>query len=616
MKARLVYSNDDGFSLGVELLRAVVEQQVPVSEVDHEVWFHEPWGNLTEDYLGHYNPFLARLYAQRPDVLAFSAFVWNHDEFVRMGRLTKLHLPDCLIVWGGGQTDSRRVAQRLLTEYRWLDLVVRGEAEDSYPALLRALAAGDDLGAIAGLSWRRGEQIVHNPDAPEVNLTLLPQVFTRERLDLGPIFARYPRAVLSYETGRGCRQKCGFCLYSSSKLRVFSMERVERELGYLLEQRIPALRVCDAHLGVSRPRAMEIFEIIAAHNRGTVVDVYPDSKHVDVDYVRAMNRANCRVISLGIQSSDASTLRLASRRFDEERFAQTAQLIRRHHNHRLAADIIIGMPGDNYEKVRESVRFAYRSGIERVHFAPLMAFPGTEFYERAEEYELEFCDFAPPLVVRSHGFPTAEYGQAMVMARQVEALQDTAPTLVRCLVALEGADPVAFAESVDPAECFGPRIDAAVLRARIRDEFPPEEARFLAAGLAWDQNAAEQHRAAPLAVPAVTDDLAVASVRDESVQVLDFPIHRLITDFTLRHRDLAPGRYAYLRPAGGLAVYELSGPLRIAYDAVVPGMTVRQWRERTEAGGVSAAAAAEALRILCRCGVVALTAGQPALSPN
>jgi len=202
------------------------------------------------------------------------------------------------------------------------------------------------------------------------------------------------------------------------------------------------------------------------------------------------------------------------------------------------------------------------------------------------------------------------------MARQVEAVQDTAPTLVRCLVALDGADPVAFAESLDPAACFGPRIDATVLHARIRDDFSPAEARFLAAGLAWDQAASDQRRTAPLAIPAVTDDLAVAAVRAEHVQVLDFPIHRLIADFTLRYSDLAAGRHAYLRPAGGLAAYELSGPLRTAYDAVAPGMTVRQWRRRTEADGVAAAAAAEALRILCRCGVVALTASQPALSPN
>ncbi|MGW2195334.1 hypothetical protein ACWCSH_23685, partial [Streptosporangium sp. NPDC001682] len=60
LKAVLVYSNDDGFSLGVELIRAAVADRLPPSRVEHRVWFHEDVGNLAKDYLGHYNAFMAR----------------------------------------------------------------------------------------------------------------------------------------------------------------------------------------------------------------------------------------------------------------------------------------------------------------------------------------------------------------------------------------------------------------------------------------------------------------------------------------------------------------------------------------------------------------------------
>ncbi|GAA3070478.1 B12-binding domain-containing radical SAM protein [Streptosporangium carneum] len=602
MKAVLVYSNDDGFSLGVELIRAVVAERVSPAEVEHRVWLHEDVGSLTEDYLGHYNAFMAKVFDYRPDVISFSAFVWNHDEFVRMGRMVRRHLPHCRIVWGGAQTNSRRMAAHLLREYPWLDLVLRGEAEDTYSELLEHLARDADLGSVRGLTRRVDGEPVHNDDPPDVDLSTLPLVFTEERLPLEPILRRRSGAVLAYETGRGCRQKCRFCLYSAPKLRAFPMERIERELAYLLDARIPNLRVCDAHLGISRHRAMEIFEIIAAHNRGTVVDVYPDVKHVDLEYVRAMNRAGCRVITLGIQSSDSDTLQLAARRFDLGRFAQAASLIRRHHNYGLAADIIIGMPGDNLEKVRQSVRFAYASGVDRVHFAPLMAFPGTDFFEYAEEYGIEFFDFQPPLVVRSRGFDTDDYQRAMVFAGRVEALQNAAPTLLRCLIAVPGCDVAAWAERLD----LGARPDPGPL---IEAGFPPQASRLLLDGLAWDRAVAAQRDTTAQDPPRLSDDALVECVTPEAVHWFDHPIHLLLRDFTLGLEALPPERHGYLFPRGGAVSYPLSGLIMAAFEAAAPGITVAEWRDKTRAGSATEPARQEcdsAFRILCSSGVVAL----------
>lgn len=380
------------------------------------------------------------------------------------------------------------------------------------------------------------------------------------------------------------------------------MERIERELAYLLRGRIPHLRVCDAHLGISRHRAMEIFEIIAEHNRATVVDVYPDVKHVDLDYVRAMNRAGCRVITLGIQSSDADTLQLAARRFDRQRFAQAASLIRRHHNHALAADIIIGMPGDDADKVRESVRFAYASGVEKVHFAPLMAFPGTDFFEYAEQYGIEFFDFQPPLVVRSRGFGIEDYQRAMVFARRVEALQERAPTLLRCLISVPGCDVAAVAERLD----LGSGADPV---PRIEADFPPEVSRLLLDGIAWDEAVRAQRATTVQDPPKLSGDALVDRVAPEAVHWADYPVHLLLRDFTLGFDALARERRGYLFPRGGAVGYPLDGPLLAAFEAAAPGITVAEWRDKTCATStteLSREVCDSALRILCLTGVVSL----------
>jgi Radical SAM superfamily/B12 binding domain len=604
LKVILLHSDDDGFSLGVEMLRATVRERLPGGECDHRVWFHPPTSDLTSDYLGQYNLLLARLFSWRPDVLAFSVYVWNHDEFARIAQLVKRHLPDTTILWGGGQMSSRKMAGRLLRTCPWLDIVVRGEAEDSYPELLRALGQGAPLTGIAGVSWRRGGEPVHNEDAAKVDLRRVPVVFDPAHLDLPAVIAQRSTRTIAYETGRGCRQRCKFCLYGIPALRSFSMDRVDRELAYVLRSRPPFLRVCDAHFGISRPRAMEIFEIIAAHNEDTIVEIYPDTRHVDRDYVTAMNRAGCRVISLGIQSSDAGTLALAQRRFDTQTFARAARLIREGHNPELAADVIIGMPGDNYGKVAQSIDFAFANGISKVHFAPLMGFPGTEYYEHAEQFGLEFMPFQPPLAVESHGFPADAYRSAMVLAARVEMLQEQLPTLLRCIVAA-GARVTDLLRDLPCELDDRPLADSPMLAERLATRWPGAAGDLARDGLAWDRCLLRQAREPlRLAWPAGKDRLA-APVAGR-VLSLRYPVHALAADPFLTGDRLAPGEYRYVFPCGGVAVYPVEGPLAVALDAVSPGQTLDDWRAAVQRNGGDwpAPVLGEAVGVLLAAGVV------------
>ncbi|MFL6130186.1 MAG: B12-binding domain-containing radical SAM protein [Mycobacteriales bacterium] len=608
LKAALLHSNDDGFSLGVELLRATVQERV-AGGLEHRVWFHPPVGDLSNDYLGQYNRLMARLFSWRPDVVAFSVYVWNHEEFARLSQLVKRHLPDSVVVWGGAQVSSRRMAAHLLETCPSIDLVLRGEAEDSYPQLLAALRDGGDLGGVRGLSWRCRQQPRHNEDAAKVDLRTVPLVFDPARMDLRTLMSERRTRTVAYETGRGCRQSCRFCLYGLPALRAFDLDRVERELGYILRARPPFLRICDAHFGISRPRAMEIFDVIAAHNEDTAVEIYPDTRHVDREYVAAMNRSGCRVVSLGIQSSDAGTLELSRRRFDAQTFARAARLIRSGHNRELAADVIIGLPGDDYARVESSIRFAFEHGVSRVHFAPLMAFPGTEFYEHADLYGLEFMPFQPPLAVESPGFPASDYQRAMILAARIERLQDEVPTLLRCVLAVP-ADPVDLVRDWACEVDDTPLPLAAELPARIAACWPAQAA-FLLDGLSWDRCRLQQARAA-LLLTSPRDDDPVEEAGLDRMLTLSVPMDQLIDDPLLSRGELPTGEYRFVFPAGGRAAYPVVGPLAAALDALRPGETFGGWRARLRSDGGPAAGrlADEAIEVLLAAGVV--RAGRPA----
>jgi radical SAM superfamily enzyme YgiQ (UPF0313 family) len=98
---------------------------------------------------------------------------------------------------------------------RFVDVVVRDEGELTFPEVLRAFSTGAALDAVAGISFERDGQVIHNPRRPfkatfgeVVDLSLL-KGYRRPSL-VGSLLRR--RVACGYaSTSRGCPFPCTFC---------------------------------------------------------------------------------------------------------------------------------------------------------------------------------------------------------------------------------------------------------------------------------------------------------------------------------------------------------------------------------------------------------------------
>ena len=79
-------------------------------------------------------------------------------------RLVRAAKPESLIVLGGPEVGP--IAEDVLAEQPAVDIVVRGEGEETFADLLDALLSGRDPSRIEGVTARRGERIVSAPDRP------------------------------------------------------------------------------------------------------------------------------------------------------------------------------------------------------------------------------------------------------------------------------------------------------------------------------------------------------------------------------------------------------------------------------------------------------------------
>lgn len=156
---------------------------------------------------------------------------------IAVSRAIRRQHPELPIVWGGYfPTLYPDVA--LAAPY--VDYAIRAQGERSLPALLAALGDPSEaaLARIAGLSWKRGGDVVHNPGAPVARGDFAPLLPYAKLGDPRRYLARtfLGRRTAAHQAAIGCRYHCTFCGVAAmfgGATALPTAARLARELGFL-----------------------------------------------------------------------------------------------------------------------------------------------------------------------------------------------------------------------------------------------------------------------------------------------------------------------------------------------------------------------------------------------
>jgi radical SAM superfamily enzyme YgiQ (UPF0313 family) len=125
-------------------------------------------------------------------VVGLSAMTFQFDTLLRVARLIHAFDPTIKLVAGGYHASlmAREVAAD--AEELPLDFMVRGEGEATLRELVTELEKpAPDLGGILGLSYRQGQEWIHNPNRPLLELDTLSLPRRQARLANG-LFLEMP----------------------------------------------------------------------------------------------------------------------------------------------------------------------------------------------------------------------------------------------------------------------------------------------------------------------------------------------------------------------------------------------------------------------------------------
>ncbi|WP_233842872.1 radical SAM protein [Dyella sp. 2HG41-7] len=159
---------------------------------------------------------------------------------IAVSQTIREHFPRMPIVWGGYfptlYTDVALTAP-------YVDVAIRGQGEDSMPELVAALGgySARPLETIAGLSWKRDGEIVHNPNR-RIAFHPTASVLNYDKLgDPRRYLARtfLGKRTAAHQAAIGCRFRCTFCGVAAmfgGATALPAAAQLERDLGYLKYQ--------------------------------------------------------------------------------------------------------------------------------------------------------------------------------------------------------------------------------------------------------------------------------------------------------------------------------------------------------------------------------------------
>jgi len=270
-----------------------------------------------------------------------------------------------------------------------VDFVCRGDGEQLILDLVEHL---HDPADVAGLTWAKDGQVIHNPNRPmERHLDQWPFP-DRESLPLDfiesmpldvPVVLSMERFT-TMQTSRGCPWPCVFCdipIFNEGKWRSRSAQHVVEEFKHLQALGYGAVYFVDDHF-LLQPKRIEaicngIREAGVTIQWGCEGRVDSVAQHL----FPAMAKAHCRTLMFGIESGSQAVLNRLNK---EQTLAEVETAVS--NAKQAGIDIVhgffvIGNPDETVEDVRATFDFAAKLPLDTFGFNRLCVYRGTPLWQ-------------------------------------------------------------------------------------------------------------------------------------------------------------------------------------------------------------------------------------------
>ncbi|MBF0123320.1 MAG: radical SAM protein [Candidatus Omnitrophica bacterium] len=270
-----------------------------------------------------------------------------------------------------------------------IDFIICGEGEATVRDLVQSLQTGGDPAHVAGLFYRKGDQVVKT--APRLliqDLDALP--FPARHLFSSRQYS-YPDTLYSpafaIHTSRGCPGKCTFCQaqnFYGHKIRFRSAQSVADEVEILIKDfKAKEIHVWDDNFAAHKERVFLIRDEIKkrklspvfSFTAGIRVDTACDER-----VLKAMREMGGYAIAFGVESGNQTVLNNIGKGITLDQARKAVHLAKKV-GFEVWGFFMLGFPDESEKEMAETIAFAKELDPHIAKFHVLKPYPGSRMYE-------------------------------------------------------------------------------------------------------------------------------------------------------------------------------------------------------------------------------------------
>lgn len=338
---------------------------------------HEVWRGISKE-----------LSDFKPDIVGITAMTPKFGTALKTAQVVRKTVPQCKVIIGGPHAT---LLPNQTLKSKDIDIIVRGEGEDTFLELIQVIENKGDLSTIKGVSFVQGDKIFHNPERNFI-----------ENLDKVPFPARdllmYAKNYTSEDMGvimtsRGCPFNCSYCCHMwQRKIRNRSLDNIIKEIKqvkkqfgtYQFEFKDDSFTLDKRRIGQLCQKMIEE-KIDINWSCTTRVDL------LDEEIVKKMKKSGCNVIKLGIETGSERVLKETKKGVTFRQMKETAQLLNRHKIF-WSGYFMAGLPTETEDDIKKTFNFMKELNPYYAGLGVYNPFPKTDLFEQGVKMGLLYPD--------------------------------------------------------------------------------------------------------------------------------------------------------------------------------------------------------------------------------
>lgn len=335
-------------------------------------------------------------------ILMCSVYTWNNDQMIKLIRDVKTDNPNLTILFGGPHVMTLFDKHKYFQKYDFIDVAVLGDGETAVTDFLDNKVESKENKKILGVSYKDDEHNSSYVPARCLNIDSvspyldLSEEFVQRNNELDEFCKKhkYIKKIV-VDSNRGCPYRCTFCDWGGSthtKVVKRNSETLYKELTLVLDNKFDSLYFADANFGLY-DRDVDIIKFIAEYKEK---HGYP-TKEVSVSFAKT-DKAGDRILEIfkiGWKAGFFKHFRIDLQDFDREVLdnikrtnLSNKEILRikkevERENVPIKTQFIIGLPGQNKEKILKSNVDLIKLNLSANSSDLLVSLPGSEMNDHS-----------------------------------------------------------------------------------------------------------------------------------------------------------------------------------------------------------------------------------------